>query len=94
MDSASNLYEKRLAREVSRSHIILIIKIKETIFYIPCSPEKRFSNSSYYYKSNSKHHIHMYHAEKILYPLFGISWLNRLKIDSFDDPDKIGRAHV
>ena len=87
MDSASNLYEKRLSREVSRSHIILIIKIKETIFYIPCSPEKRFSNSNYYYKSNPKHHIHMYHAEKILYPLFGISWLNRLKIDSFDDPD-------
>ena len=29
----------------------------------------------------------MYHAENFFYPLFGINWLNQLKMDSFDDPD-------
>ena len=87
IESASNLFEKGLARDVSRSNIILTIKIKDTTFYLPCSPGKRFSNGSYHYKSNPRHFIHMYHAENFFYPLFGINWLNQLKMDSFDDPD-------
>ena len=63
------------------------IKIKDTTFYLPCSPGKRFSDGSYHYKSNPRHFIHIYHAENFFYPLFGINWLNQLKMDSFDDPD-------
>lgn len=87
IEPASNIYEKRLAQEVSRTDVILALKIRDTLFYIPCNPKKRFSNSSYYYKSAPEQYIHMYHAEAILTPLFGITWLNRLKVDSFDDPD-------
>lgn len=87
IEPASNIYEKGLAQEVSRTDVVLTLKIKDTLFYIPCNPKKRFSNNSYYYRAAPDKYIHMYHAEDMLTLLFGINWLNRLKLDSFDDPD-------
>lgn len=85
ISSAENLPGSKLTKEVSKSQSNIALSIKEENFYIPCSPRKRFQNNDYYYKSNPQFTIHMLHADKAFFALWGISWLNQLKKEAFSD---------
>lgn len=81
-----NQSNSTLAKEVSNSQLMIALTIEEEIFYIPCNPHRRFQNTDYYYKRFPENTIHMLHADVAFFALWGISWLNQLKHDSFSDP--------
>lgn len=80
-------FEKRLAQEVSRSRTILTLRLNHTLFYLPVSPHRRFSNSSYYFKRNPEQTINIMHIEKAFSELFIMHWLNSLLIDAEFDSE-------
>lgn len=71
-------YDLSLSKTVSKSNLVILVKLANSKFYVPLNPCKRFSDSSYYYKYNSKHRINICHAETIFYCLSIISYINEI----------------
>lgn len=81
-----NLAEAKLAELVGKNQHIIALAIENETFYIPCAPHRRFQNNDYHYTHSPQSVIHMLHADTAFFALWGISWLNQLKYDSFSDP--------
>lgn len=51
-------------------------------FYIPCTPQKRFQNTEYYFRSNPTVTASIIHCEQIFLYFFLIHWCNDLIMKS------------
>ncbi len=74
--------ETEIARAVTGSNNILCISFSESDFYIPCTPQKRFQNTEYYFRSNPTVTASIIHCEQIFLYFFLIHWCNDLIMKS------------
>lgn len=74
--------ETEIARAVTGSNNILCISFSGSDFYIPCTPQKRFQNTEYYFRSNPMVTASIIHCEQIFLYFFLIHWCNDLIMKS------------
>lgn len=74
--------ETEIARAVTGSKNILCISFSGSDFYIPCTPQKRFQNTEYYFRSNPTVTASIIHCEQIFLYFFLIHWCNDLIMKS------------
>lgn len=74
--------ETEIARAVTGSKNILCISFSGSDFYIPCTPQKRFQNTEYYFRSNPMVTASIIHCEQIFLYFFLIHWCNDLIMKS------------
>lgn len=74
--------ETEIARAVTGSKNILCISFSGSDFYIPCTPQKRFQNTEYYFRSNPTVTASIIHCEQIFLYSFLIHWCNDLIMKS------------
>lgn len=78
---------KTLVENVTGKNKILRLEIGDDNIYIPCNPQKRFTDGVYYFPKRPKTRATIIHGEKILYDFFLIHWFNQIIEESKDNED-------